>query len=201
MTRCWPPTGPRASPPIRGPGGAPAPLLGDVVAELAKLGAAGRSVAARLRPYVAGSFKGLFDGPTTTTAAGHLIVYALKQLADELKPVGILLALDATWRAVSTSPVELRQLVQVDEGWRLLSAGLGAKFLLQLAKGARKYGAGLTVVTQDAADVLSTDVGRAVVSNAATQILLRQAPQAIGAVSEAFGLTDGEKEFLLAATP
>jgi type IV secretory pathway VirB4 component len=67
------------------------------------------------------------------------------------------------------------------------------------AKGARKFGAGLTVVTQDAADVLATDIGRAVVSNAATQILLRQAPQAIDAVGEAFNLTDGERGFLLSA--
>src|SRR5204863_334126 len=67
------------------------------------------------------------------------------------------------------------------------------------AKGARKYGAALTVVTQDAADVLSTDTGRAVVSNAATQILLRQAPQAIDRVAEAFDLTDGERAFLLSA--
>jgi len=177
----------------------PAPLLADVVSELPKFGAAGRSVAARLRPYVAGSFKTLFDGPTTTTPDGHLVVYAIKELADELKPVGTLLALDAIWRTVSTSPVDLRQLVLVDEAWRLLTAGLGAKFLLNLAKGARKYGSGLTVVTQDAADVLSTDTGRAVVSNAATQILLRQAPQAIDRVAEAFDLTDGERAFLLSA--
>jgi type IV secretory pathway VirB4 component len=177
----------------------PAPLLGDVVAELAKFGEHGRSVAARLRPYVAGSFKGLFDGPTTTPAAGHLVVYAIKELADELKPVGTLLALDSVWRRVSTSRPEDRQLVLVDEAWRLLTAGLGGKFLRDLAKGARKYGAGLTVVTQDAADVLSTDMGRAVVSNAATQVLLRQAPQAIDAVADAFGLTDGERAFLLSA--
>jgi len=177
----------------------PAPLLADVVAELAKLGEHGRSVAARLRPYVAGSFKGLFDGPTTTPAAGHLVVYAIKELADELKPVGTLLALDTVWRRVSTSRPEDRQLVLVDEAWRLLTAGLGGKFLRDLAKGARKFGAGLTVVTQDAADVLATDMGRAVVSNAATQVLLRQAPQAIDAVADAFGLTDGERAFLLSA--
>jgi type IV secretory pathway VirB4 component len=177
----------------------PAPLLGDVVTELAKFGEHGRSVAARLRPYVAGSFKGLFDGPTTTPAAGHLVVYAIKELADELKPVGTLLALDSVWRRVSTSSPQDRQLVLVDEAWRLLTAGLGGRFLRDLAKGARKYGAGLTVVTQDAADVLSTDMGRAVVSNAATQVLLRQAPQAIDAVADAFGLTDGERAFLLSA--
>jgi type IV secretory pathway VirB4 component len=177
----------------------PAPLLGDVAAELPKFGDAGRSVAARLRPYVAGSFKTLFDGPTTTTPDGHLVVYAIKELADELKPVGTLLALDNIWRRVSTSRPEDPQMVLVDEAWRLLTAGLGGKFLRDLAKGARKYGAGLTVVTQDAADVLSTDTGRAVVSNAATQVLLRQAPQAIDRVAEAFDLTDGERAFLLSA--
>jgi type IV secretory pathway VirB4 component len=107
--------------------------------------------------------------------------------------------LDAIWRRISTAGPNIPRLVLVDEAWLLLRGGLGAQFLFRLAKSARKYGAGLTVVTQDAADVLSTDVGRAVVSNAATQVLLRQAPQAIDAVSEAFGLTQGERAFLLSA--
>jgi len=159
----------------------------------------GRGLALRLQPYVAGSFKTLFDGPTTTPPVGHLVVYAIKDLPEELLPVGALLALDAIWRQVSTSPVDLPQLVLIDEAWKVLSTGAGADFLFQFAKGARKFGAGLTVVSQDAADVLGTAVGRAVVSNAATQVLLRQAPQAIEQVSEAFNLTDGEREFLLSA--
>jgi type IV secretory pathway VirB4 component len=156
-------------------------------------------VAAKLRPYTVGSFKGLFGGPTTTAAEGHLVVYAIKDLPDELKPVGTLLTLDAIWRNVSSSSPDLRKLVLVDEAWLMLRAGLGARFLFWLAKSARKYGAGLSVVTQDAADVLATEVGRAVVSNAETQVLLRQAPQAIDAVAEAFDLTDGERAFLLSA--
>jgi len=47
--------------------------------------------------------------------------------------------------------------------------------------------------------VLSSDLGLAVVSNAATQILMRQATQSIDAVSDAFGLTAGEARLLLAA--
>ncbi len=181
----------------------PPPLLADVAAELAGIDEAGRRVAARLHPYVQGSFKTLFDGPTTTAAQGHLVVYAIKDLPDELKPVGTLLTLDAIWRQVSagnrTGDIEsrVRRMVLVDEAWLMLRAGLGAQFLFRLAKSARKYGAGLTVVTQDAADVLATEVGRAVASNAATQVLLRQAPQAIDAVAKAFGLTDGERAFLL----
>ncbi|WP_431937022.1 VirB4 family type IV secretion system protein [Micromonospora sp. RP3T] len=177
----------------------PAPLLADVAQALTEIGEAGRTLAARLHPYVAGSFAGLFDGLTTTVPEGHLVVYAIKDLPDELKPVGTLLTLDAIWRTVATSSPDLRRMVLVDEAWLMLQAGLGAKFLFRLAKSARKYGAGLTVVTQDAADVLDTEIGRAVVSNAATQVLLRQAPQAIDAVTKAFGLTEGERAFLLSA--
>ncbi len=156
-----------------------------------------------MHPYVTGSFSGLFDGPTTTHPHGHLVVYAIKDLPEELKPVGTLLILDAIWRTVSTAHQHgsaARRLVLVDEAWLMLRAGLGARFLFRLAKSARKYGAGLAVVTQDAADVLATDIGRAVVSNAATQILLRQAPQAINAVTEAFGLSDGERAYLLSGS-
>jgi hypothetical protein len=81
----------------------------------------------------------------------------------------------------------------------LLRDGEGARFLFRMAKAARKRTTGLTVVTQDAADVLGTDLGLAVVSNAATQILMRQAPQAIDAVTAAFRLTAGEARLLLNA--
>jgi type IV secretory pathway VirB4 component len=77
--------------------------------------------------------------------------------------------------------------------------GEGARFLFRMAKAARKRNAGLTVVTQDVADVLGTDLGQAVVSNAATQVLLKQAPQAVDAVGDAFGLTLGERRVLLTA--
>ncbi|MFF5293004.1 VirB4 family type IV secretion system protein [Paractinoplanes globisporus] len=179
-----------------------APLLADLAAALDETGDAGRVLAARLYPYVAGSFKGLFDGPTSVTADGHLVVYAIKNLPEELKPVGTLLILDAIWRTVSTggqTGTPRRRLVVVDEAWLLLRAGLAARFLFRLAKSARKYWLGLTVISQDADDVLSTEVGRAVVSNAATQVLLRQAPQIIDAITEAFGLTDGERTFLLSS--
>jgi type IV secretory pathway VirB4 component len=180
----------------------PAPLLADLTEALATHGEAGKAVTARLQPYVTGSFSGLFNGPTTHQPRGHLVVYAIKDLADELQPAGVLLVLDAIWRTITTGSTHGQRtprIVLVDEAWRLLRGGLGARFLFRLAKSARKYGAGLSVVTQDAADVLGSEAGRAVVSNAATQICMRQAPQAIADVAEAFGLTDGEKSWLLEA--
>ena len=75
----------------------------------------------------------------------------------------------------------------------------GAKFLYRMAKSARKHWAGLAAVTQDADDVLATDLGRAIIANAATQVLLRQAPQAIEQVAAEFRLSAGERQLLLSA--
>ena len=178
----------------------PAPLLKDLAASLAGDGdPAAVTLAGRLAPYVTGSWRGLFDGPATVRPEGHLVVFSLRDLPDEMRTLGTLLTLDAIWRRV-TDPANRRpRLVVVDEGWLLMREPEGARFLFRLAKSARKYWCGLTVVTQDAADVLGSDLGRAVVANASTQILMRQAPQAIDQVAEAFHLSGGERAFLLSA--
>ncbi|MET8147846.1 VirB4 family type IV secretion system protein [Actinoplanes sp. NPDC049668] len=181
----------------------PAPLLRDLSTVLeADTDPAAAQLAARLAPWVHGSFAGLFDAPTTTRPDGHLVVWSLRQLPDELRTVGTLLALDAIWRSVDApgrAGLGVRRLVVVDEAWLLMRDGEGAKFLFRMSKAGRKRNAGLSVVTQDVADVLGTDLGQAVVANAATQVLLKQAPQAIGQVADAFGLTAGERRMLLSA--
>jgi type IV secretory pathway VirB4 component len=180
--------------------GRPAPVLADLARNLeADPDPAAVAMAARLAPFVAGSHRQLFDGPTTTRPDGHLVVVSLRDLPDELKAVGTLLTLDAIWRRVADPTARKRRLVVIDEAWLLMRDPEGARFLYRAAKSARKHWCGLTVVTQDAADLLGTDLGQAVVANAATQILLRQAPQTIDALAEAFGLSDGERAFLLAA--
>ncbi|WP_432832990.1 VirB4 family type IV secretion system protein [Dactylosporangium sp. CA-092794] len=181
----------------------PAPLLRDLAGVLqADTDPAAAQLAARLAPWVAGSFSDLFDGPTTTRPDGHLVVWSLRHLPDELRTVGTLLALDSIWRSVDApgrARLATRRLVVVDEAWLLMRDGEGARFLFKMSKAGRKRNAGLSVITQDVADVLGTDLGQAVVSNAATQVLLQQAPQAIEAVADAFGLTVGERRMLLSA--
>jgi type IV secretory pathway VirB4 component len=178
----------------------PAPLLTDLADVLTRTGqASALDLAARLRPYTAGAFSGLFSGPTTTRPEGHLVVFSLRELAEELKPIGTLLTLDAIWRRVSNPAIRRPRLVVVDEAWLLLRDRCGADFLFRMAKAARKHWAGITVATQDTADVLGSELGKAVVTNAATQILLRQAPQAIEEIVRTFTLSDGERQFLLSA--
>ncbi|MGW3618552.1 VirB4 family type IV secretion system protein [Micromonospora arida] len=183
----------------------PAPLLRDVAAALEDDSTpSALTLAARLSPWTTGSFSHLFDGPTTTGPIGHLVVWSTRQLADELRAPGMLLALDAIWRTVDAPPADRptadpRRLVIVDEAWTLLRDGEGVRFLNRLAKAARKRRAGVSVVTQDAADLLGSELGQAVVANSATQLLMRQAPQAIAAVADSFNLTGGEARMLLSA--
>ncbi|MFD4351502.1 VirB4 family type IV secretion system protein [Nocardia sp. NPDC058518] len=179
----------------------PAPTLSGLREHLGRMGPpAAAELAAGLHPFVdGGAYAGLLDGPTTTDPDGGLIVFSLRELPEELKTIGTLLVLDLIWRRVSHPGQRRPRMITVDEGWLLLSQPAGAQFLFKAARSFRKHWAGLTVATQDCADVCSTELGRAIVSNAATQILLRQAPQAIDEVATAFHLSDGEQQFLLSA--
>ncbi|MGW2651624.1 VirB4 family type IV secretion system protein [Streptomyces sp. NPDC001393] len=177
------------------------PTLADLATVLAEEGGeAASDLADRLTPFTTGSHARLFNGHSTAPTAGHLVVFALRQLPEEVKAPAMLLALDAIWRQVTHRTPVGRHLVVVDEAWLLMRDGAGAGFLFRMSKAARKRWTGLALVTQDADDVLASPLGRAIVSNAATQILLRQAPQAIEVISESFHLCHGEREFLLSAT-
>ncbi len=181
----------------------PAPLLRDLRDVLADTGDHGdptaADLAARLHPFVDGAFNDLFDGPTSTTPDGHLVVFSLRDLPDELRAIGTLLVLDAVWRRVSDPAHRRPRLVVVDEAWLLMQQPEGGRYLYRMGKALRKRWCGLTFASQDPPDVLGTELGKAIVANSATQILMRQAPQAVDEVAEAFDLSAGERQFLLSA--
>ncbi len=177
------------------------PTLADLATTLCEDGSeTATQLADRLVPYTTGSHAQMFNGHSTAVTSGHLVVYALRSLPEEVTAPAMLLALDAIWRQVTSRTGTGRHLVVVDETWRLMRDGAGARFLFRMAKAARKRWTGLAIVTQDADDVLASPLGCAIASNAATQILLRQAPQAIDTISENFHLCHGEREFLLSAS-
>jgi type IV secretory pathway VirB4 component len=155
----------------------------------------GASLAARLEPYATGSHSSLFARPSSAQPDGQLVCFSLRGLPDRLKAPALLLCLDAIWRSLE-GPLRKR-CVLVDEAWLLMREPAGARFLYRLAKSARKRWCGLTTVTQDAGDLLSSELGQSVIANAATQVLLRQAPQAIERIGEAFNLSAGERRYLL----
>jgi type IV secretory pathway VirB4 component len=175
--------------------GRAAPLLSDLAEALAAEEGAGRSLGERLQPYASGSHSSLFARPTSSQPEGQLVCFSLRGLPERLKAPVLLLCLDAIWRSLE-GPLRRRS-VLVDEAWLLMREPAGARFLFRLAKSARKRWCALTTVTQDAGDLLSSELGQSIVSNSATQVLLRQAPQAIERVGDAFKLSEGERRYLL----
>ncbi|MCP2323398.1 type IV secretory pathway VirB4 component [Hamadaea flava] len=181
----------------------PAPLMADLAAVLAgDPEPAGRELAGRLTPWITGNLSSLFDGPGRAIPHNHLVVWSLRHLPDELRPVAMLLALTHIWSSIdepSDGATAQRCLVVVDEAWQLMRDVEGAKFLARTAKSFRKRRAGLSVISQDTVDFLDSPLGQIVLANAATQILMRQAPQAIEAIRSAFQLTGREARLLLTA--
>ncbi|KKR93335.1 MAG: Type IV secretory pathway VirB4 component-like protein [Candidatus Roizmanbacteria bacterium GW2011_GWC2_41_7] len=125
------------------------------------------------------------------------MVFSVRDLESELKPIAMFIILDFIWNRVKRTLK--KRLLIVDEAWYLMKQKDAANFLYGIAKRARKYYLGLTTITQDVEDFLNSDHGKAIVTNSSIQILLKQSPAAIDKISETFYLSGGEKHLLLSA--
>lgn len=155
----------------------------------------GENLALRLQKYTQGTFAGVFNQPTNINMENQFVVFSIRDLEDEMRPIGMYVILNYIWNIVRTK-LKKRMLV-VDEAWWMMQYEDSAKFLFGLAKRARKYYLGVTTISQDVADFLHSDYGKAIVTNSSIQILLKQSPAAIDLIADTFHLTDGEKYLLL----
>nr|MBD3359312.1 DUF87 domain-containing protein [Candidatus Buchananbacteria bacterium] len=149
----------------------------------------------RLRKYTEGTFSGLFNQPTNVDMRNQLVCFSVRDLEDELRPIAIYTIVTYIWNVVR-SQVKKRILV-IDEAWWLMTHEDSAKFIYALVKRCRKYYLGVTTITQDVNDFLNSPYGRAIVTNSALQLLLKQSPAAIDNIQKVFLLTEGEKYLLL----
>lgn len=156
-----------------------------------------KDLAFRLEKYVKGGFAGLLNSQTNYDVKNQLTVFSIKQLEDSLRPVAMQVILDFIWNRVRTK-LKKRILI-VDEAWYLMKNPDSAAFLQGIAKRARKYYLGVTTLTQDIEDFLSSDYGRSILSNSSIQILLKQNSSEVETLAKTLNLSEGEKQFLLTA--
>src|SRR5581483_990581 len=154
-------------------------------------------LAARLEKYVKGSFVGIFDQQTNINITNPFTVFSVQDLQDVLRPIAMFIILDFIWTKVKRD--KRKRLLIVDEAWHMMRYPDTAQFLWSVVKRARKYYLGLTTITQDVEDFLAQDIGKAIVTNSALRVLLKQSPAAIDRLGELFNLSQGEKQLLLAA--
>ncbi len=123
-----------------------------------------------------------------------MVVFNIRDLEDELRPIAMYIVLSHIWSIVRAQ--QKRRLLLVDEAWQLMQFEDSANFLFSLAKRARKYNLGLTTITQDVEDFMSSKMGRAIVANSSMQLLLKQSASAVDVLSDVFKLTDEERKRL-----
>lgn len=173
---------------------AQAPILEDLESVLRNM-EGGRPIAERLYKFTKGSYAGFMNNASNIDIKNRLIVFSIRDLEDELRPIAMYIVLNFIWNLVRA---ELKKRIMIiDEAWWMMKYEDGASFLFGLVKRARKYYLGVTTITQDVEDFLRSPYGRPIITNSTIQILLKQAPAMIDSIGKTFNLTEGEKAMLL----
>jgi len=170
------------------------PTLTDLVNILGGI-VGGESLAQRLYRYTEGTFSGFLNQRTNININNNFIVFCLRDLQTELRPIAMYTLLKFVWNEIRSE--KKKRLLTVDEAWIMMQNEDSAKFLFGLVKRARKYYLGVTTITQDVGDFLRSPYGKPIVTNSAMKILLKQDSAAIENIKEVFNLTEGEAQVLL----
>jgi len=170
------------------------PLMSDFELVLAGMQGA-ESLVQKLSKYTKGTWAGFINRPSNVDINKKFVVFSVRDMEDELKPVAMYIVTHHIWNAVRRE--KKRRLLVIDEAWWMMKSEDTASFLFQMAKRGRKYGFGLATITQDVGDFLKSEYGKPIIQNSAIQLLLKQSPSAIDLVQQTFKLTDEEKYLLL----
>ncbi|HAT03742.1 MAG TPA: conjugal transfer protein TraC [Candidatus Magasanikbacteria bacterium] len=170
------------------------PIMQDLLDVLEGMEGA-ENLVVKLQKYTEGTFSGLFNSPTNVNTSNQLVIFSVRDLEDELRPMAIYTLVNYIWNIVRSE--RKKRLLMIDEAWWLMMHEDSAKFMYALVKRCRKYYLGVTTITQDVNDFLRSPYGQAIVNNSALQLLLRQSPSAVDVIQKTFMLTEGEKYLLL----
>lgn len=170
------------------------PTILDLYNTLLHMGGTGPQMAQKLRKYTKGTFAGIFSQQSNLNVNNNMVVFNVRDLEDELRPVAMYIVLNFIWN--KTKSDKKRRMLIVDEAWQLMKYNDSANFIFSLAKRARKYGLGLTTISQDVEDFMSSKMGRAIVANSSIQILLKQSTSAVDVLANTFKLNEEEKKRL-----
>ncbi len=170
------------------------PLMSDFELVLAGMEGAD-SLVQRLTKYTRGTWAGFLNRPTNVDINAKFVVFSLRDMEDELKPVAMYIVTHYIWNAVRKNL--RKRLLVIDEAWWMMKSDDTASFLLSLAKRGRKYYLGLATITQDVDDFLKSQYGLPILTNSSIQILLKQSQTSIDRLQQIFNLTEEEKYLLL----
>ncbi|XOB41252.1 MAG: VirB4-like conjugal transfer ATPase, CD1110 family [Candidatus Nealsonbacteria bacterium] len=172
------------------------PLMHDFEQILMQMEGA-ESLVRRVRKFTKGTFAQFFNQPTNITMDKPFVVFGIRDMEDELRPIALFIIMRYIWNKIKTETK--KRILLVDEAWWIMQNEDGASFLYGICKRGRKYSLGVTTITQDVNDFMKSNYGQPIITNSSLQVIMKQSSATIDIVQKVFNLTEGEKYLLLEA--
>ena len=118
---------------------------------------------------------GTFAQPTNVDTKAQIIAYDIRELGEQLMPIGMLVTLDAIYnRVIQNWKRGHRTWIFCDEFYILFRYEYSANFFYKLWKRIRKYNGLITGMTQNVDELLRSDTARLMLANSEFLIMLNQ---------------------------
>ena len=171
----------------------------ELAADLAQLGYA-------LDKLLSRSLRGMFDGASTVAlrADGPGIVVDLSAVPIDSEALPLVMVAATGWLSQLMAGPGPQRVQVIDEAWALLANPHTARYLQTCHKLGRTYGVANLCIAHRPSDLgaqaddgtATAKIAAGLLADAATKILLRQAPDQLAAAAAAFGLTGPERDIV-----
>lgn len=178
------------------------PTLGDLRDMLEETGeAAGHELAVSLGSYTSGSLSG-FNGQTNVDLNNRFTVFDVSGLTGELRTFGMMVVIDQVWNRVIRNRAKGRRTwLYIDEFHRFFGNQYSAGQFKDIYKRARKYGLGVTGITQNIEELLLDDDARLMLSNSDFLMLLSQNGSDADELCSLLKLSEEQRQFFTGVLP
>jgi hypothetical protein len=160
-----------------------------------------KSLISSLELYVTGSLN-TFSHRTNVNVNNRIVVYDIKDLGKQLKPLGMSIVLENLWAKIVQNRLRGRNTrIYIDEMYLLFGNEESANFFYELYKRARKWGGIPTGITQNVEDLLKSDTGRAMLANTMFILMLNQNTTDRETLAELLKIPESSMEFVNGCPP
>ena len=139
-----------------------------------------------------------FNGRTNVNLNNEFIVIGLETLEGDLLPLGIYTAMEYVWGKAKEDRTKRKALI-IDEWWKMASNQVAAEYSYKMAKLVRAYSMSMILATQQITDIMAAgkdSIGKAIIGNCSTKILMTMENADIRAVKEIVGLNQNQIDII-----
>ena len=161
----------------------------------------GHELAVALDSYTSGSLSG-FNGQTNVNLSNRLTVFDVSGLTGELRTFGMMVVIDQVWnRVIRNRAAGRRTWLYIDEFHRFFGNQYSAGQFKDIYKRARKYGLGVTGITQNIDELLLDQDASMMLSNSDFLMLLSQNGSDADSLCELLKLSEEQRQYFTGVMP